>query len=408
MEIMNKRIAFIVNTMSNGGAERTISNITLHLPNEYKADIIVNDDQMVTYPVNASIISLGLKPQDNKLDFFYQLNAFIRRLVTIKRLKKQNGYKVVISFSESASIANILSGNKYAKTMLSVRIHLSSSKNKMLYRIFGFPMVKLLYNRADRIVAVSKGVENDLIDNFGIKKNKITTIPNGCDIKMIQMKGKEQLSDEEKLLISGHEHVIVTMGRLEYQKGQWHLIRALSTLKKEGLDFKLLILGKGSLQSYLKSLVEQYGLSDNVIFPGFMSNPFKIISNADLYVLPSLYEGMGNSLIEAMACGIPCISTDHKSGAREILAPDTDVRKILKDAPEYARNGILVPVPDGQMYSADEPITREEVILSEAIKEMLTNDSLKQKYALLSSARASEMNLEDAVNRWLTEIESME
>ena len=95
------------------------------------------------------------------------------------------------------------------------------------------------------------------------------------------------------------------MGRLTRPKGQWHLIRALSYVKKEIEDVKLLILGQGELKGYLKELVDKLDLRNNVEFLGYQRNPFKYIASSDLFVFSSLYEGFGNVLVEAMACGVP-------------------------------------------------------------------------------------------------------
>ena len=300
-------------------------------------------------------------------------------------------------------IANILSGKYNSKLIISVRIHLSSTRNSELYRYFGFPLVKLIYNRADRIIAVSKGVELDLIENFGIRETLVTTISNGCNVTRIQELAEEELTIDEKKLFAG-PNVIVTMGRLEYQKGQWHLIRALAALRDAGIEFTLLILGQGSKQAYLEKLIEDYDLQDRIKLMGFCSNPFKIMKNAELYVLPSLYEGMGNSLIEALACGLPCISTDHKSGAREILAPESDIRQTATENAEYAKYGILVPVPDGNIYEKGERLTSEERILSESIRRLIESKELRDKYSSLAVIRAEEMNVSNAVNKWIKEI----
>ncbi len=400
------KIAFVINSLSNGGAERTISNITRNLGGGYSCDIIVNNDSEVAYPVEGNVISLGLKAEKNKLKFGYQILAFVKRIVTLRRIKKEKKYDAVFSFSESASIANILSGKSYCKVIVSVRIHLSSMAGEWLYRFIGFPIIRVIYNHADKIVAVSEGVRYDLIDNFGIDESHIITIPNGCDLARIDKLASEELSDSEKIALSG-ENVIVTMGRLDYQKGQRHLIRALKHVKDEGVDFKLLVLGQGPMLENLEEMVESYGLHDNVIFMGFCENPFRILHNADIYVLPSLFEGMGNSLIEAMACGLPCISTDHDSGAREILAPDTDARIKNKTSVEHASYGVLVPVPDGKTVTNKEHLSNEEVMMAAAIEEMLTKEDIRNRYRQKAIERAGEMNSGDVAMKWMNLVEGI-
>ncbi len=400
------KIAFVINSLSNGGAERTISNITNNLSGDYSCDIIVNSASESFYKVRGNIISLGLNPERNKLKFGYQLKSFARRIFWLQRLKKNNNYDVVFSFSESASIANVLSGKKNCKVVLSTRVHLSSMSNQWLYRVIGFPIIKRIYNRADKIVAVSEGVRCDLIDNFGIREDLIITIPNGCDISRIEKLAFEEPNAMEKEALSG-KNIIVTMGRLDYQKGQWHLIRALTKIKEKEIDFKLLILGQGLLLERIRDIVVENNLQDNVFFMGFCENPFRILRRADVYVLPSLFEGMGNSLIEAMACGLPCISTDHDSGAREILAPNTDVRIKNRNDIEYANYGVLIPVPDGKFRTNHERLTNDEIVMADAIEEMLTKKEIKDKYKQKSVERARQMNSEGVAIRWMNLIEGL-
>ena len=103
------------------------------------------------------------------------------------------------------------------------------------------------------------------------------------------------------------------MGRLSKPKGQWHLIRAFKKVKETIKDMKLIILGRGELEDYLKQLVEELNLEKDVYFLGFQKNPFKFISKSKIYLFPSLYEGFGFPVIEAMACGIPVVCSDKAS-----------------------------------------------------------------------------------------------
>ncbi len=393
------KIAFVVNSLSNGGAERTISNITTHLPEGYDVDIIVNDDSAPTYPVNSRMVSLGLKPCANKLNLPYQLQLFFRRVSALRKLKRENKYKVVFSFSESASIANILSGKKYTKICLSIRTHLSHYADVPLYRIFGFPAIKLLYKRADAIVAVSQGVKDDLIEKFGIPEQLIHVITNGCDAKLISKLASYTLTTDEEDVMSG-ENVIVTAGRLVREKGQWHLIKAVKYLKEKGINCKLVIIGDGTMRESLQKTAHECDLDKEVIFTGFETNPFKLMARADVFVFPSITEGMGNGLIEALACGIPCISTDHESGAREILAPDTDVRYRNTTNIEHAEYGLLIPVCRDDRQSGDD-ITPEEQMMAEAIELILENSELRQHYIDKALERASQMTVDDAAVKWM-------
>ena len=121
------------------------------------------------------------------------------------------------------------------------------------------------------------------------------------------------------------------------------LIRAFSKVAEKNENINLAILGQGELKEDLEKLVAEYNLQDRVFLLGFQSNPFKYVSKSSVFVLSSLFEGLGNVVLEALACNVPIISTDCKSGPREILAPGTSLDKKIESA-ETNEYGILIPV----------------------------------------------------------------
>lgn len=400
-----KRVAFVIATLNTGGAERTVSNIVTHLPEDYVADILLNDTHDIFYPYKGNIISLNMKPKANKVDLWYQFKVLVKRIHVLKKIKRENHYEAVLSFSDTASIANILTGNKHCKIIVSVRNNLTKSEKVKIYKYVLNPLCRRLYNKADKVVTLSKGVELDLIRNLKLNPDVVATIYNGIDSRFVFGRLKEQ--DIKPDHQQGHSvYTLVTMGRLAEQKGQWHLIRALSLLKQKNLDFKLFILGEGLLRTYLTKLTMELGLKDNVVFCGFCENPFKILTQADIYVFPSMYEGFGNSLLEAMCCGLPCIATDYDSGAREILAPDTDITYKNTGEVEYAQYGVIVPVCDGKHYTARDALTYEEQLLGNAIYELLTDNERYAHYKANLKKRVAQFDINAIVQEWLNVIEN--
>ena len=130
------------------------------------------------------------------------------------------------------------------------------------------------------------------------------------------------------------------------------------------------------------------------------------MAKADAVVFPSLYEGFSNAIAEALACGAPVISSDHETGAREILAPDTDYHRKAKNKIDEAEYGILVPVCDGKFRHADEPLTKEERLLAEAIKRILTDSSLQEHYREAARRRALQLKIESVAEQWIRVIEN--
>ena len=132
---MKKRIAFVVNTLSGGGAEKTVSNLSRGLADKYNIDIIVNDTQHLEYPYRGHIVSLNMPPDKGVMGAAYQIQILIRRTKVLRYLKKKKKYTAVLSFSEMCNVANVLSGNKYGKTIVSVRNSILKGKDSSLLTV---------------------------------------------------------------------------------------------------------------------------------------------------------------------------------------------------------------------------------------------------------------------------------
>lgn len=185
-----------------------------------------------------------------------------------------------------------------------------------------------LYRHADAIIANSGGVAQNLIA-LGLNANRITSIPNGVDYGWIA----DQAGEPPSWVRPGPNRrpTIITIGRLVPQKDQACLLRAFALVATR-VDADLVIVGTGPELATLRQLARQYAIEDRVHFAGHQSNPYPLLARADLFVLSSRFEGMPNVLIEALACGLPVVSTDCPSGPREILADGA--------------HGQLVPVGD--------------------------------------------------------------
>ncbi len=176
-------------------------------------------------------------------------------------------------------------------------------------------LIPRLYRRADAIIANSAGVARNLVE-LGLDTNGIVAIPNGVECDWVDEASRDAL----RLAVpdSGSGPLIVTAGRLVPQKDHATLVRAFACLQVL-LPSRLVILGDGPERARLESLARNLGVHDRILFPGYLDNPFPLFSRADLFVLSSRYEGMPNVLLEALACGLPVVSTDCPHGPAEIL-----------------------------------------------------------------------------------------
>lgn len=181
-------------------------------------------------------------------------------------------------------------------------------------------LLKRAYQTADRVVGVSDGVRQAVIDRYQLDPQKTRTIYNGFDIGRIDRLLLEPLPPDQQKRPGTFE--IVAAGRLHSQKGFGDLLTALHSLvHNRGLSqIHLRILGLGPLEAELRTLALRLQLDQHVTFAGFRANPLPYYRQADLFCLSSHYEGLPNALVEAILCRTPIVATDCPSGPREILA----------------------------------------------------------------------------------------
>ena len=255
--------------------------------------------------------------------------------------------------------------------------------------------------KADVVVSCSKEISDDLAEQYRLDKTKLKVIYNGVDRSQIQTAVSETHTDEE----TNSEKLIVTMGRMAREKGQWFLLRVVGYLRGEGLNVRLVILGEGRMRRTLENICCKLGIREAVDMPGRVADPYAYLQKADAAVFTSLFEGFCNAILESLACHVPCVSTDHKTGAREILAPGTDYREKVKGRIDYAEFGVLVPVCDGNVCEYDAPLSEEELLLAKAIKRILTDDDINKQYRGKGRLRAEELSMEEISRQWADLIE---
>lgn len=395
-----KKILIVISSLKNGGAERAVSNLTVNFPEDWDIDILLNNTDNIDYPYRGKLLSLELNGKNKMSSLFFHFKLLCRRIKKLRELKKTGEYIACISFMDSANVANILSGNKYAKVIGSVRISIRKCGGMLpQYKYTVYPLIRLLYNRADAIVAVSSGIYTELVDDFKLRDNKVVTIENGYDIPLLNRQADEPWDEEDARIKD--KKLIVTAGRLSDQKGQWHLIRAFREVLKKEKDAMLLILGTGPLEGYLKKVADDCNIQDKVVLKGFVKNPYKYIAKADIFILPSLFEGYPNAMAEAICLGVPCIASDFQTGAREILAPElvsdrTEIRDVYP-----AQYGILTPVCSGKQYEGKDELEIAEVKMADAIELLLSDEEMRKKYVYKSVERSKDLGIENVIQKWI-------
>ncbi len=229
-------------------------------------------------------------------------------------------------------------------------------------------LIKLLYPKADKVVTVSEGVKKDLVVDFRVPEQNVEVIYNPLEIEKNQQLAQEKVTEHP--WFTDNIPIIINAGRLSGEKGQKYLLEAFKIVRQQ-VNCRLVILGQGGKEQELKELVVDLGLVNDVAFLGFQKNPFKFIAKANVFVLSSLWEGFPVVLLEAMACGIPVISTDCPSGPNEIIQDRV--------------NGILVPLKDAKRL-AEAILT---VLQDKALEMSIAEEALKgiEKYSVSRIAK---------------------
>jgi N-acetylgalactosamine-N,N'-diacetylbacillosaminyl-diphospho-undecaprenol 4-alpha-N-acetylgalactosaminyltransferase len=201
-------------------------------------------------------------------------------------------------------------------------------------------IVRALYPRANRTVAVSRDVEQDLVENHGIPATKAITIGNPIDVDLIEKRSK---LDAPFALPA---EFVVGAGRLVPNKNFGLLIEAY---RRSAVALPLVIMGDGPERGALANQVDKLGLGGRVIFPGYVANPYPVVRRAKFFVSSSNAEGFPNALVEAMALGCAVVATDCNAGPSEIL---NHTSSGLIDRATLAKYGVLVPTNDSEALAA--------------------------------------------------------
>jgi glycosyltransferase involved in cell wall biosynthesis len=335
-----KHIALFLPSLRGGGAEKVMVNLALGFVEQgLKVDLVLAKAEgpyLSRVPEEVRVVDLGARR------VLYSLPGLVRYL---RRERPQ----AMLSALNYANIVAI-----WAKLLVRVQTHLvvsehntlsCSTQNASSVRVKLLPLlIKIFYPYADAVVAVSHGVAEDLITMTGLPMEKVKVIYNPVITPELFAKAEEPL--DHPWFRPGEPPVVLGVGRLTKQKDFPTLIRAFALVRKER-PARLMILGEGEERPKLETLARELGIEEDFVLPGFVENPYKYMKRASAFVLSSRWEGLPTVLIEALALGVPVISTNCPSGPAEIL--------------EHGKWGCLVPVG-------------EPHLLARAILEILQND----------------------------------
>lgn len=351
------RVLFVINSLAGGGAERVMTTLLAQTVSEGRREAIglaLLDRDLLAYPPPAGLPLHQLNARGSLLSSFLQL----------LRLCRTERPSIIVSFLTRANVAAILVAKCLgARVVVSERVATSSHLSHGLGGKMARLLVRATYPLADRIIAVSQGVADDLQTHFGIAPRGVRVVANPVDVGRLRIQGTEAPELEV------FPPFVVGVGRLAANKNFALLLRAFASARIEG---RLVILGEGPERGSLQALAHELKIADRLDMPGYLANPFAVVQRAKLYVLPSNAEGFPNGLVEAMALGRPVIATNCASGPSEILA----------DLPRTAVAGLTL-APHGVLTPANDVAT-----MAQALRRLWNDDPLRERYGKKAAERA--------------------
>lgn len=351
---MDKTIIFITNALSGGGAERVMSNLANYLIDKgYCIKFILLNGDEVVYPLNASA-EIIVRPDIQDKDTMAQIKF-------LHKYMKKNKDALFVSFFTHQNLYTILAAiGTGVKVLVSERNDPANSFTQKIQK-FGDPARKLLYKNKNckKIVFQTQGAADYFDQSIN---DKGIVIPNPLKDGL-----PEPYTGERK-------KTAVAVGRFNPQKNYKLMLDAFAQFSEKHPDYKLEIYGDGALRTTMENYIERLGLTDKIELCGFCKNVHERIIDAGMYVMSSDFEGLSNAMLEALAIGLPVVTTDHPPGGARAYITDYE-------------NGILTPVGDidamakAMCYVAEHPEKAQEMgQKASLIREELSSDNICEKW----------------------------
>lgn len=364
-----KRLALLLPDMRGGGAERVALNLChAFVEAGHDVDLVLlaaEGELLPLVPREVRVFELGSKRLRGALLPFFRY------------LRRRRPDAVQVSMWPLTVIG--LLAHRLARSPARILVSDHSALSKHIPPSAGLAhrllkaSVRLFYPLADARILVSGNAAEDMARFSGLKRDQLDVIYNP-----VREPGHPSAGfDLEALWGRERRSRILTVGTLKEQKNHALLIRAFARLRRRR-PACLMIVGEGRLRGDLECLAATEGVADDVIMPGFFTDPWPFYASADLFVLSSDYEGFGNVIVEAMHCGTPVVSTDCEAGPREIL--------------DGGRYGALVPCNDAgalaeaMLVALSQPV--DKTVLQSRAKRISGKEVTSDRYLELMIGRS--------------------
>ena len=353
----DNKICFLIHSLNAGGAERTVSYLVNYISKQkYDIDLVIYGD-VGCYDLEANVNLIRLISTPKNCSIIKKLCVAIKRFFSFKKYLRENKPKVIFCMLYPSILY----------CLFSRKIIISSERSNPAY-LKGFKKIvrNTLFMLSDGVVFQTERAKNFYSKRIQKKGIVISNAVGNPEAYKIEFSGKRRKA-------------IVAIGSLKREKDYYTLIHACKKVFEKYSDYVLEIYGDGYLKNDLNNLSVNLGLSEKIKFMGVQKNVLSLVKDASCYVLSSESEGMPNALMEALAIGLPCVSTNCPNGPSELISDEF--------------NGILVPVGDAEK-------------LSNAIIRIIEDEQLANKLSTNAKKILETNNIEVISQKYLNFIES--
>jgi glycosyltransferase involved in cell wall biosynthesis len=312
------KILHAIETSGPGGAENFLIRMALALRPQDESSVLLLKPGWLQQRLIDLEIPVVVEPLSRSFNPLWLYRAF--KLVKEQQIDVIHSHEFAMN-SHLALVAKA-AGVRHVATVHGRKYYGDSSARRAVYRMVA---------RLSGLVAVSEDIKSYLVDSVGVAPDRITVIRNGIAVEDYQQNSDDPAQIRSDLGCSERDFLICAIGNLYPVKGHCHLIRAMARLVPQHPELKLVIAGRGGEQAALEQLIAELQLTNHVSLLGFRNDVREILLAADLFVMPSLSEGLPLSLLEAMAAKKPVIVTDVggmpqviKNGVMGLVVPPAD------------------------------------------------------------------------------------
>jgi glycosyltransferase involved in cell wall biosynthesis len=346
---MRRKVCFVLPSLAGGGAERAAVQVLNGL------DASRWDRSMYLFRAEGPYLSE--LSSDVRLHSGAGTSRFARWRELRRFMAATNPDLVVVFLSYFTVLSAVRAALTRAKVIFNQQTPMSAFLSDADYqwrrpwRRRGFSAVtRLGYAAADLVIASSRGVAQDLTAQFGVDPSRVRVLANPVDVEAVQSAASEPVEPAHQ--DRWRRPVIVAAGRLADAKNYPLLIEAFGLVRAR-VPATLFVLGQGERADDLRRLAAERGLGDSIVWCGFQANPWKFMRRADVFALTSRYEGFGNVLVEAMACGVPVVAT-RSPGTEDIVRNGVDglLTRHTPDAVAAALTRLLLDAPERDRMAA--------------------------------------------------------